>query len=212
MNNVGVNQETPDSEPLLIVDIHDRVIGKATKPVVHTSRQWHRQSYVFILDGRGNVLLQKRGPRRQFDPGRWTTSVSGHVTGADSYLVSAHREVREEIGVELPELMYLGKVLAYSESAGEICGGPSAVFVGMLDVAASSLNKQEAEVADVAWFSLDDIELALNSDKKLYHEGNHVTFSGDFRPVFELFVNCYKAQYEYEDRGDQGTGWSRALG
>lgn len=194
MTNSDVEREIPDSEPLLIVDIHDRVIGSAAKPAVHLARKWHRQSYVIILDGQGNVLLQKRSPRRQFDPGRWTTSVSGHVTGTDSYIVSAQREVREEIGVEPPELIYLGKVLAYSDSMGEICGGPSAVFVGLLEVDASSLTRQEAEVADVAWFPVDDLDLALTSGKELCHGDETVEFSDDFRSVFEFFLNSYKAE------------------
>jgi isopentenyldiphosphate isomerase len=193
MSDQKVEREIPDSEPLLIVDIHDRVIGSGTKPEVHKARQWHRQSYVIIIGDNERILLQQRSPRRQFDAGRWTTSVSGHVTGADTYLISAQREVREEIGVEPPELLYLGKVLAYSEMEGEICGGPSAVFVGFLDVDTKSLSRQEAEVEDVDWFGIDALEEALIGKTELHHKGELVEFSEDFRPVFEFFLNAYRA-------------------
>jgi isopentenyldiphosphate isomerase len=192
MNNPKIEREIPDREPLLVVDIHDRVIGSGAKPDVHKARQWHRQSYVIITGENEKVLLQQRSPRRQFDPGRWTTSVSGHVTGSDSYLVSARREVHEEIGVESPELIYLGKVLAYSETEGEICGGPSAVFVGFLQVGVGSLSRQEAEVEDVDWFSIDDLEAALSGASELYHKGERVEFSQDFHPVFEFFLDKYR--------------------
>ena len=193
MSEPAVEREIPDSEPLLIVDIYDRVIGSGIKPDVHIARQWHRQSYVIIVGSNDRVLLQRRSPRRQFDPGRWTTSVSGHVTGADSYLVSAQREVREEIGVEPPELLYLGKVLAYSEAEGEICGGPSAIFVGFLDVDVDSLSRQEAEVEDVDWFPIDALEGALAGVSELRHKGELMEFGQDFRPVFEFFLNAYRA-------------------
>jgi isopentenyldiphosphate isomerase len=202
MNNLEIDQEMPDSEPLLIVDIHDHVIGSGAKPDVHQARQWHRQSYVVIVAGNDRVLLQKRSPRRQFDPGRWTTSVSGHVTGEDSYLVSAQREVREEIGVEPPELIYLGKVLAYSEAEGQICGGPSAVFVGFLDVDVKSLSRQEAEVADVGWFGIDELAAALNGSTELRHKGERVEFSEDFRPVFEFFLNSSRASSKADSKNE----------
>lgn len=188
-----VEQEIPDDEPLLVVDITDHVIGRGSKPELHAARQWHRQSYVIILDSRSRVLLQRRSPRRQFDPGRWTTSVSGHVTGEDSYQLSAMREVREEIGAEPPELVYLGKVLAYSEAGGQLCGGPSAVFVGRLDRDISAFVRQEAEVVDIEWFDLDDIEQALTGGSPVLHRGKPLEFAQDFVPVFAFFLNVYRS-------------------
>lgn len=184
--------EVPDDEPLLVVDINDRVVGDGTKPEIHRNRQWHRQSYVLILNDKHEILLQQRSDRRQFDGGKWTTSVSGHVTGADTYLQSAEREVREEIGVEPPALVYLGKVLAYSEAANEICGGPSAVFVGHLDVSVDEIRVQPAEVLGVEWFAAESIASALRGESQLQAGGKPVRFSDDFRPVAEFFFDHYR--------------------
>ena len=120
--------------------------------------------------------------------------MSGHVTGTDSYLASAQREIQEEIGVEPPELRYLGKVLAYTDSGGQLCGGPSAVFVGLLDVDASALTRQETEVADVAWFAIQDVRAALTNDHEWVYQGDHIEFAEDFRPVFELFLDRQSVQ------------------
>lgn len=184
--------EVPDDEPLLVVDITDRVVGDGTKPDIHRNRQWHRQSYVLMVNDRHEILLQQRSGQRQFDGGKWTTSVSGHVTATDTYLRSAEREVREEIGVEPPALVYLGKVLAYSEAASEICGGPSAVFVGHLNVSVDEIHVQPAEVQGVEWFAASSIAAALRGELELEAGGETVLFSDDFRPVAEFFFDHYR--------------------
>jgi isopentenyldiphosphate isomerase len=187
-----IEVEVPDDEPLLVVDITDRVVGDGTKPDIHRNRQWHRQSYVLMLNDQHEILLQQRSHSRQFDGGKWTTSVSGHVTGTDTYLRSAEREIREEIGVEPPALVYLGKVLAYSEAANEVCGGPSAVFVGHLNISIDEIHVQPAEVESVKWFPVSSVAEALRGESELEAGGERVAFSDDFRSVAEFFFDHYR--------------------
>lgn len=181
--------DAQSTELLWIVDEADEVIGQATRTEVHARRSWHRQSYVLLFNFRGDLLIQKRSSDRKFDPNKWTTSVSGHVIGGDSYLISAQRETLEELGIELGNLKYLGKVLAFSEAAGEICGGPSAVYTIVEDIPVQAFNRQEAEIEKVAYVDPRRIRRAIDGLEILVLEDEIIHFAEDFAPVFDLFWN-----------------------
>ena len=178
-----------DDERLLVVDRDDHVIGVSTRANLHRKRQWHRQVYVFLVNAEQEVLIQMRGALAQFDSGKWTASVSGHVREDEVYLAAARRELQEEIGVSLSELEYLGKTLAYSESHGEVCGGPSAVFMAAVGSEVDVVARLEEEVAQVAWFAMQSIAEAVACRLALECNAAPVEFASDFAPVFEVLWN-----------------------
>jgi isopentenyldiphosphate isomerase len=59
----------------------------------------HRTAHVVIFDRQGNLLLQKRSPHKDIQPGKWDTAVGGHLAPGDDYRTAAEREMREELGV-----------------------------------------------------------------------------------------------------------------
>jgi isopentenyl-diphosphate delta-isomerase len=59
---------------------------------------------------RGEVYLQKRASNLLFYPGRWSASVTGHVSSGETYLQAAKREVKEELGIDC-ELTERGKFM-----------------------------------------------------------------------------------------------------
>ena len=61
-----------------------------------------------VINGKGEILLQKRSLSKDVQPGKWDTSVGGHVNMGETYLEAAIRETGEELGIELenPLLMY----------------------------------------------------------------------------------------------------------
>lgn len=102
---------------------------------------------------------------KDMQPGKWDTSVGGHVGFGQSYLDAAHREGREELGVPLEHLKYLyfTKVRIREESENLrtylcLCDGP---FFPCSD-----------EIEEVRFWSRKEIESEM---------GN-----GYFTPHFEL--------------------------
>ncbi len=83
-----------------IVDEQGRVIGSAARSVAHGDpRLIHRSVHVLVLNGRGELFLQKRSLSKDIQPGRWDSSVGGHVDRGEEVAAAAHRELREELGV-----------------------------------------------------------------------------------------------------------------
>jgi len=89
----------PSEEIFDIVDINDRVIGTAPRSEIHAKGLLHRAVHLWIFHPDGRLLLQKRSLAKDREPGRWTSSVSGHVNSQEDYDTAMHREIPEEIGV-----------------------------------------------------------------------------------------------------------------
>ena len=100
-----------------VVDEHDRKIRDATRSEVHENNLRHRAIHVLIFNQKGEVLLQKRSPRKDRHPCLWDSSAAGHVSADEGYDTTARRELAEELGVET-ELNRVAKIPA-SERTGE---------------------------------------------------------------------------------------------
>jgi isopentenyldiphosphate isomerase len=86
-----------------VVDEHDQVIRQETRREVHRRGLRHRAVHILIFNQRGQVFLQKRSMQNDSFPGAWDSSASGHLDTGEDYDACAVRELREEIGLELPE-------------------------------------------------------------------------------------------------------------
>ncbi len=83
-----------------IVDEAGRVIGQATRRECHGNPSLiHRVVHIFVFNGTGDLLLQKRSANKDIQPGKWDTSVGGHVDAGEEYAEAAVRELEEELGV-----------------------------------------------------------------------------------------------------------------
>ncbi len=90
-------------EILEIVDDGGCVIGAAPRKQVHGNCEWlHRVVHVLVFDDRGRLLLQKRSMSKRVAPGRWDTSVGGHVDCGETVKEALFRETAEELGI-LPD-------------------------------------------------------------------------------------------------------------
>jgi 16S rRNA (adenine1518-N6/adenine1519-N6)-dimethyltransferase len=103
-------------ELLAVVDENDRPLKPKERATIHRDNLLHRAVHIFLVNHRGELLLQKRSYRKDRFPRRWDSSAAGHVDADESYLDCAVRELREEIGVEAV-LEKLGKLPA-SEITG----------------------------------------------------------------------------------------------
>lgn len=71
---------------------------------VHRDGDYHRAVHVWIYSESTNeLLLQQRADCKDSWPGLWDISSAGHISAGDSSLVTARRELHEELGVILPK-------------------------------------------------------------------------------------------------------------
>lgn len=90
-----------DDEPLIVVDSDDNVLGHMPKAEAHIGDGvLHRAFSIFLFDGNGNTLLQRRADGKQLWGGYWSNSCCSHPRRGESVDMAAVRRLREELGVD----------------------------------------------------------------------------------------------------------------
>lgn len=100
---------TDSKEQLEIVNKEGAVIGLALRSEIHGNPSLiHRVVHVLVFNKKGELLLQKRSNNKDVAPGKWDTSVGGHVNPGEDSLEAARREMEEELGITMcePEFLY----------------------------------------------------------------------------------------------------------
>jgi isopentenyldiphosphate isomerase len=84
-----------------LVDREGNPVGQASREQCHGNPLLiHLVVHLHVLDGEGRLLLQKRSMTKDTNPGRWDTSVGGHVRAGEEVLVALRREAQEELGID----------------------------------------------------------------------------------------------------------------
>lgn len=75
----------------------------ASREEVHRKGLYHRTVHIWVLNSKGEILLQKRSTRKEVFPGLWDISCAGHLSAGDSSISGALRELKEELGLDVRE-------------------------------------------------------------------------------------------------------------
>ena len=139
-----------------IIDIYNPAgekIGTAERSKVHGDNSLlHRAVHVLVFSRDGRLLLQKRAANKRIQPGKWDTSVGGHLVTGEDYLTGARRELAEELG--LPEdtpLEHLFDVEIRNEIESEDARVFKAVSEGPFEF-------QKEEIDEVRFFTLEELK------------------------------------------------------
>ncbi len=97
-----------EEEILEVVNEKGSVLRLAPRSEIHGDPSLiHRVVHVLVFNEKGELLLQKRSMNKDVAPGRWDTSVGGHVEPGEEPAGAAKREMQEELGIsEEPEYLY----------------------------------------------------------------------------------------------------------
>ena len=83
-----------------LVNEQGEVMGKSTRAACHSgSFLLHPVVHLHVFNTAGQLYLQKRSMDKDIQPGKWDTSVGGHVDYGESVLEALYREVQEELGI-----------------------------------------------------------------------------------------------------------------
>jgi isopentenyl-diphosphate Delta-isomerase len=85
-----------------ICDENNNLTGiKKMKSEAHKKGLWHRSVHVWIYNSKGEIILQLRAKEKPLFPDIWDISVAGHVGAGEEPIISALRELEEEIGLKV---------------------------------------------------------------------------------------------------------------
>ena len=137
-----------------VVDVHDRVIGRATRAEVRATRLRHRATYLLVFNRRGELFVHQRAATKDVYPSYWDVAVGGVVAAGESYDAGARRELAEEVGITavLAEPLF---DFVYADAANQVNGRAYRVTWD------GPLTLQADEIVRGVWLTPDAVEARI---------------------------------------------------
>ena len=157
-----------------VVDSNGQVIGRSTRQYCHSGEKpLHPVVHIHIIDRYSRVYLQKRSIKKDIQPGKWDTSVGGHVSYGESILEAVYREASEELGLVEFNPIHIETYQFESSVEKEMVNVFAAI--GTYD-----LHPDLDEVDEGRWWDLEDIDAGIGK--------------GIFTPNFESEFQMIRSQ------------------
>ncbi|KAG2723283.1 hypothetical protein I3760_02G163500 [Carya illinoinensis] len=167
---------------------------------IHRDGDYHRAVHVWIFaENTQELLLQRRADCKDSWPGLWDISSAGHISAGDSSLVTARRELQEELGVILPkdafEMIFIFLEECVINDGNFINNEFSDVYlVTTLDpIPLEAFTLQETEVSAVKYISYEEYRCILAKEDPEYVPYD---VNGQYGKLFHIIDRRYKESTE----------------
>jgi isopentenyl-diphosphate delta-isomerase len=130
-----------------------------------------RTTHIFIVNGRGDLLLQQLAVRRERHACRWGSSVAAYLHAGETYEEAAHRRLQEELGLRLA-LRPIGKIHMRDVNSLKFVS----LFLGLDGEPAI---RDHEHIADLAYWPIAEINQAIDTEPN--------RFTPTFRQLYEAF-------------------------
>lgn len=154
-------------ELIQIVDKNGNFTGQIMdKEEAHDKNLLHNEVAAFVINDKGQVLLQKRSANKRFNPNKWALC-AGHVDAYESLENAILREIKEEIGIDINP----NELVPFGEREFTIRDSNS--HITYFYYVKSNLNEedfiiQKEELSEVKWFDIDQvIEMIKSKDESI---------------------------------------------
>ncbi len=154
-----------EEERVILVNPQDEQIGTMPKMEAHEKALLHRAFSVFIMNDKGETLLQQRAASKYHSPLLWTNTCCSHQREGEDNIAAGKRRLREEMGfvTELNELFSFIYKAPFDNGLTE--HELDHVMMGSYD--ADPVANPE-EVADWKWMKPQDIETDISQYPERY--------------------------------------------
>ncbi len=128
-----------------------KALSKTVERYTHIPGEYSQGAHVWIMNSKGELLIQKRTPTKRLYPNLWSITSGGTELG-ETTLDTAYREVKEELGINLkPEELEL--MMSYKRNHDFVD-----VWLARKDIKLEEITMQKEEVADVKWVTKGELE------------------------------------------------------
>lgn len=147
------------------VDEHGEVIEIVTRARMRDEHLRHRCVYIVVRSGAGDsVLIHKRADWKDIAPGEWDVAFGGVCDPGESWDESARRELLEEAGITVDEMIDHGEVRYEA---------PGVALIGRFYSCHSDgpFAFNDGEVVATDWIAVADLARVLN--ERIVVEDSH---------------------------------------
>jgi len=169
-------------EKVIIVDREDNSVGTLPKMEAHEKGVLHRAFSVFILNQKGELMLQQRALHKYHSPGLWTNTCCSHQREGEENLQAGTRRLEEEMGFSVPLEELFSFIYKAPFDNGLTEHELDHVMLGYYE-GIPEINSDE--VNTWKWMSLNEIASDLTVNPESYTVW--------FKIIFERFFNHVKS-------------------
>lgn len=161
-----------------MVDQDNNQIGTMPKMEAHEKAVLHRAFSVFVMNNKGETMLQRRAAHKYHSPLLWTNTCCSHQRVGETNIQAGKRRLQEEMGfvTELNELFSFIYRAPFDNGLTE--HELDHVMMGRYD---EEPNINVEEVADWKWMKPQDIKNDI-----IEHPNNYTAW---FKIIFEKFYD-----------------------
>ena len=161
-----------------LMDEQGNVIGKATRSECHGGTFWlHPVVHLHVLNSAGELFLQKRAMNKDTQPGKWDTSVGGHVSYGETVEQALHREVFEEIGIQEFQPVFVHRYVWQSLVEKELVNMFYTIYDGSFEI-------DHEEIETARFWNIHEIQQQLGKE----------FFTPNFEQDFQLLLEKLRKQ------------------
>ncbi|MEI7810241.1 MAG: NUDIX domain-containing protein [bacterium] len=152
------------------IDIYDNegnLLGKKTRKESHENGFWHKTVHVWIINSKGEVLIQKRSTQKENNANKWSGSVGGHISAGDNEINTAIKETEEELNLKLSkeDFVEIGKIKHSATTGKYINNEIKTIYVVKMDLDLNKIKIQKEELSEVKFIKFNELkELIENKD------------------------------------------------
>lgn len=167
-----------EEEKVILVDEQNNPIGLMPKLEAHEKALLHRAFSVFIMNRKGEVMLQQRALHKYHSPGLWTNTCCSHQRENETNVEAGKRRLQEEMGfvTELTDVISFIYKAPFDNGLTE--HEYDHVLLGYYE---DNPNINPEEVADWKWELPENIKKDIEQNPQKYTEW--------FKIIFEKFYD-----------------------
>ncbi|MEK9614670.1 MAG: isopentenyl-diphosphate Delta-isomerase [Flavobacteriaceae bacterium] len=172
-------------ERVILVDTDDNPVGTMPKMEAHEKAILHRAFSVFILNQKGQLMLQQRALHKYHSPGLWTNTCCSHQRVGEDNQSAGIRRIQEEMGFSVPLEPLFSFIYKAPFDNGLTEHELDHVLLGYYDQE-PVINKEE--VVSWKWMDLETLDHDIKESPQRYTVW--------FKIIFERFYQHIKATHE----------------
>lgn len=153
---------------VVYVDERDSPIGAGSIDNALNNGIRMRVARVFLMNDKGELLIQKRSDTHKSLPGRWDHTAAGHVDEGESYRQAAERELAEEMGITGVEIKEVAKFYSEEKDESRLKKRFNLIFTGIYD---GPVTIDEHEVSASRWVRPDVLAQEMADHPQQFTEG-----------------------------------------
>jgi isopentenyl-diphosphate delta-isomerase len=158
---------------VILVNENDEVLGTMEKMEAHQKGVLHRAFSVFILNDRGEMLLQQRATGKYHSAGLWTNACCSHPFPLEDTKAAAERRLMEEMGFHTPLKGIFNFIYNTPFDNGLTEYEYDHVFVGYYN---GTIHPEAAEVADYCYKTIEEIAIDIQEKPQRFTSWFRIAF------------------------------------